>query len=161
MTSVYQKRKAYIKKYVVENRAKIRAYALAWKLKNRDSHLAKRAEYRRLNRDKIRAYRLAHPEQTAIINQKQRAKRNRIAIGDFSVIRAWEKKWRTKLFVTCYWCQKPIRANEAHSDHIAPVSKGGVHSIENLCISCASCNHQKYTSSVSEWNKKIIQPVLL
>ena len=47
----------------------------------------------------------------------------------------------------CLLCQNKITNNEErtpHVDHIQPLSKGGAHSMENLQITHASCNEQKW-----------------
>lgn len=43
----------------------------------------------------------------------------------------------------CYWCDNKIINNNYHIDHYIPLSKGGVHRLENIVISCPKCNMQK------------------
>lgn len=38
-----------------------------------------------------------------------------------------------------------------HLDHIIPWSRGGDHSLANLCVSCAPCNRSKGDKLISEW----------
>lgn len=42
----------------------------------------------------------------------------------------------------CYWCGDRCDKNH-HVDHYEPLSKGGEHEIDNLVISCPSCNLKK------------------
>lgn len=42
----------------------------------------------------------------------------------------------------CIVCKKLLR-NSYHIDHIMPIARGGIHSIENLQLLCASCNISK------------------
>lgn len=94
-------------------------------------------------------------------------KRNRDAVKDkapFGCKKAmlrWEKSWRDKPKVKCFWCLGLFRGSDCHVDHITPLSTGGRHSVENLCVSCADCNLKKSNTKLSEWNQKIAQPVLL
>jgi 5-methylcytosine-specific restriction endonuclease McrA len=46
---------------------------------------------------------------------------------------------------TCRYCGKNLRHNPSglHSDHIKPVSKGGLSTMANLQTLCASCNLSK------------------
>jgi len=63
----------------------------------------------------------------------------------------------------CQYCgvSTPIRligtnhANEPTIDHMTPLSRGGNHSAENLCLSCRDCNSIKGTMNYQEfmaWN---------
>lgn len=38
-----------------------------------------------------------------------------------------------------------------HLDHIHPWSKGGSHSVDNLCVACVSCNLSKSDKTLEEW----------
>jgi 5-methylcytosine-specific restriction endonuclease McrA len=42
----------------------------------------------------------------------------------------------------CYWCDIEI-VRQYHIDHIIPLSRKGTHTLNNLCISCVSCNLSK------------------
>lgn len=50
--------------------------------------------------------------------------------------------WARKAEKVCKWCG--VNCQESfHLDHIIPLSKGGSHTIKNLCISCPTCNVRK------------------
>lgn len=51
---------------------------------------------------------------------------------------------------TCTYCEKAI-AGQVHIDHILPLSRGGKHSINNLCASCQTCNASKGNRTLAEW----------
>jgi len=42
----------------------------------------------------------------------------------------------------CYWCFSPLNGQH-HIDHFIPLSRSGSNTIENLVISCPSCNIKK------------------
>jgi len=55
----------------------------------------------------------------------------------------------------CWWCGKQL-AGKYHVDHRIPLSRGGSNNPENLCISCASCNHSKSDKLPSEWSDRLL-----
>ncbi len=58
---------------------------------------------------------------------------------------------RSKKSVRCYYCQNYFSGKKIHFDHLIPLSKGGPHSIENLCVSCPHCNQTKINKPIQEW----------
>ena len=76
-------------------------------------------------------------------------------------IKEWMTKWKSLKVVTCYWCQSKGSTKKYHADHIIPLAKGGLHSLDNLCISCASCNMQKSAKMPSEFVMTLTSPTLL
>lgn len=44
---------------------------------------------------------------------------------------------------TCYWCNAKLMKGDIHLDHYTPLSKGGLHTISNLVLSCSKCNLKK------------------
>lgn len=56
-------------------------------------------------------------------------------------------------FAFCYYCSKKVSTKSIHFDHIIPLSKGGPHSVDNLCVSCAECNMQKHDNPIEKWVK--------
>ena len=53
----------------------------------------------------------------------------------------------------CVYCGEA--AGPFHFDHIIPVSRGGRTVIENLAISCKTCNLEKGASTPEEWMLRI------
>lgn len=43
----------------------------------------------------------------------------------------------------CYWCNTSIGELTASPDHYIPLAKGGKHSIDNIVLTCLSCNLSK------------------
>jgi hypothetical protein len=77
------------------------------------------------------------------------------------VIAKWEESWRSRPSAKCYWCSKRFKVSQCHTDHILALSIGGLHEIENLCVSCSDCNVAKSNKPLSEWNREVSQPALL
>lgn len=109
----------------------------------------------------VRKHKKEHPELYKTIEYARRAKKRGTAYSsDQSLIVKWEREWRKKRRVRCNWCRGSFSPKKCHLDHVTPLSKGGKHSIENVCISCQPCNNQKHAKSLEAWNAKLAQPVL-
>jgi HNH endonuclease len=53
----------------------------------------------------------------------------------------------------CVWCRTPISYRSVHAtlDHIRCRSHGGADALDNLVLSCASCNHRRANAPASSW----------
>ena len=131
----------------------------------RDKYLAEyyRTNYR-TNRELIlarqRQYRKDHPESHRRRNAKRRAVKKNAPIGDLAAIVNWESTWRSGKTVACHWCRKRVKTSDVHVDHVVPLSKGGAHDVENMCVACAKCNLSKHAKSPDVWNSELSQPLL-
>jgi 5-methylcytosine-specific restriction endonuclease McrA len=147
--------------------------------KHKPKILAAQKKYTSENEDAVKARKKAYraSNKTAIREGKKRwyllnkhiaiagANRRRVSIlkastGNPNTILTWEKSWRNKDVVRCYWCLDEFHPSLCAADHIHALSLGGSHSIENLCISCKACNSSKSFKSVSKWNSEIQSPTL-
>jgi 5-methylcytosine-specific restriction endonuclease McrA len=153
--------KAKDARYKATHRQKFDAYQAAYFL----AHRKQKQDYRRSHKHSVksanRRYSKSHPEVLRAIAAKRRAVKMQATIGDIKAIAKWEKRWRTKRPVTCYWCGKKNPGTECHADHVIPLRKGGAHSLANLVISCAACNRRKHDALLPAWNAKLKEPVLL
>ena len=159
MKAATARRRKYAQDYYLSHKAIYAQRDAAW----RKNNLARRSEitkrwYRKSkkNLEKRRAYNRKwyrdHPEYSAVKTLKRWALKRCAAINLRS-IKAFVKKIRSMDFATCYFCEKLVPTKGIHFDHIVPLTKGGQHSIENLCVSCPSCNHSKYNHTISSWIK--------
>jgi hypothetical protein len=53
----------------------------------------------------------------------------------------------------CVWCRTAISYRSVHAtlDHIRCRSHGGADALDNLVLSCASCNHRRANAPASSW----------
>lgn len=175
-----ESKRAYSRAYYAKNKALCLAMIADWKRRNKarilegdrrryaqnpSKFIAKYSARRAKNLAKYKAIdkasRKKHYARVLNENHKKRVRQRNQVVGDQKVIIAWQKKWRRAASVTCYWCKKKFRGSRCVLDHILPIAKGGPHSIENVCISCPSCNGMKNAKSLEAWNEKLVQPVLL
>jgi hypothetical protein len=62
---------------------------------------------------------------------------------EYKLIKKWSDEWHTKAAVVCCWCGGTFSPSQCHIDHVIPLSRGGLHLMANVAISCASCNFRK------------------
>ena len=138
----YEKNKESItkrcKEYYINNKQVKKEYAE----RNRDKINAKRREYyfnnKNLFREKQREYRKT--EKGKIVHKNSINKRRaKIRVGR---VRTEDLQLLIKNSKTCYWCNTKLN-NDYHIDHYIPLSKGGIHTIDNIVISCPDCNLEK------------------
>ena len=166
----------YNAEYRAANKSKLDAYMKGWYRRNkdaltarnkaryeasRDAYLAQKREYYIKNRDAIRAKKKTNREPSRRNEDIRRARKSGATVGDLRLIAEWEKRWRRKPLVRCYWCRSDIKPAVATRDHLVPLSRGGEHSASNLVVSCGSCNSKKHARPLDKWNATLEQPVLL
>jgi 5-methylcytosine-specific restriction endonuclease McrA len=120
---------------------KRQAYARAYYQKHKE-RLKKRC-IERYQENKPRAYEYA---------QKRRALKMKATVN-LKSISEFRSRVKSKPFIACYYCEKIVSTKAIHFDHIVPLIKGGSHSVENLCVSCPTCNLTKNASTIKTWFK--------
>ncbi len=168
----------YDRQWRLANPEKVKAYAREWKRQHKDVIKTRAAEYDkrpsvkarkkkyRQEHPEIRAaekarYKKRHPDKIRAAKSARRARKIAATIGDIRIIRDWESTWRRKRSVKCYWCGGQSPGKTCHADHIVPLFRGGEHSINNLCVSCKTCNLKKGPKDPATFNKTLVQPLLL
>lgn len=58
----------------------------------------------------------------------------------------------------CFYCEKILEFNKSTVDHIKPRCRGGSNDIENLVMSCKSCNSAKSFTDKPTYKKFINWP---
>jgi len=58
----------------------------------------------------------------------------------------------------CRYCGKAVNNDSMVYDHIVPVSRGGLTTIDNLVVSCRTCNGIKGASLVEELGWRLLHP---
>jgi 5-methylcytosine-specific restriction endonuclease McrA len=144
-----EKKRAWDKRYAAENVEKLRV--------SRNAQYAKNPQGQAI---RAKRYSLKHPEVGRRASLKYRARKKKATIGDTNLITEWEATWKLKRTVSCYWCRKRIKTSAAHVDHVVPLSKGGEHSVDNLCVSCEKCNLTKQAKLPEDFVKTMKQPPL-
>jgi 5-methylcytosine-specific restriction endonuclease McrA len=61
----------------------------------------------------------------------------------------WWKRKRAKGI--CFYCKRKFPARELTMDHIVPVSKGGKSTKNNVVPCCKTCNSEKKSRLLMDW----------
>jgi 5-methylcytosine-specific restriction endonuclease McrA len=140
---VAKKMAAYHRKTYSSNRAillaKTKAYAQAHPEVRRKCYL----NYKARHPDRYRAYIRAQ-------NTRRRAVVRGAEVKDGGRVNRLIQKWRQAKQFTCYYCGNSFGIRSLEVEHIVPISRGGMHTVENICKSCPKCNSSKHTKPISK-----------
>lgn len=131
-------RKAYRQKYNRENRDAIRAQCRAYYEQNTDAVKAKSRDWAKANPDKQTAY-----------AKKKRAGRTGYVSPEAWLAICAEHDNR------CAYC---LQRAPLTQDHFLPISRGGLHQIENIVPACQSCNSRKHNRLVFDFVPQMVSP---
>ena len=127
--------------YANLNKDAASARAKAWRDKNKDHCKTSKRKWKQANRELLR-----------VKNHNRRALQRK-ASTNLKGIKEFFIATKAKKFVICYYCEQRIESSDCHFDHIVPLARGGQHSVDNLCVSCAHCNISKNATFVQSWKK--------
>lgn len=143
------------KKYLIKNREKILKLQKTYYFKNRESLLMQKKEYYELNIDKIQKYGKKYRQTIGFkisTKNSNHIRRSQKKIGDVKTLQLIELQQNAKV---CYWCKCSLKSVKVHIDHYTPLSKGGLHTLSNLVVSCQSCNNKKHAKDPLEFANSI------
>lgn len=121
------------------------AYMRGYYLKNREKVLSRLKAWRDRNIVKVRA-------QTNARWHKRRAL-EKLAAKNLEQLKEYVQETRLKPNFVCYYCEQTFPISKLHFDHVVPLSKGGPHSVDNLCTACEYCNCSKGHKMLTDWIK--------
>lgn len=129
------------------HRERVRDAQRRYHARNADAINEKQRAWRKDNsetaREQDRKWKRANPHKVREADARRRAVEMGARTGDRRAYAAFVKWAREAPVVRCYWCHKPTKRTSRHLDHIVPLARGGADAVENLCVSCASCNIRK------------------
>lgn len=125
------------------NRKRIKAYNADYYAKNRESEIAR-----------CLAYVKAHPEVDAAIKQRREARKRDVVCehGLKCVTSAFMKMIRES---GCLYCGG---SGPGHADHFVPLSRAGLHCVENIVPACVHCNTSKHAMDPYDWLAGLQRP---
>lgn len=131
------------KTYYFKNKQVIASKAKVYRAENKET-IAKRVKlYSDKNKEKIalhiKLYRQT-PKGKLAHNNTNYKRRSTTKQGDVTTQQLLELQQSVK---HCYWCGISLKKVKIHIDHYVPLSKGGLHTLSNLVVSCQNCNCSK------------------
>lgn len=126
-----------------EYRAHQAELAKLWVKNNIDRVRANHRRWRKENKEKLRPYAIHH-------TYVRRARQRQNTINPQSIL-IFVRGIKSRPTAICYYCKKTVSTKRIHFEHIIPLAKGGSHSVENLCVSCAPCNMHKHDKLIQDW----------
>lgn len=143
--------RTYSRKYYEEHKEHCLETVKTYRSKNRDEVLQKQREWYERNcesvKKKAKEWSKNNPDKATEYNRKKKA-RKRNQLGSFS---PWMiRYYRYVQQDTCFYCDADI-SKEYQLEHMAPLSRGGLHCWTNTCLACRDCNFHKHTKTVEEF----------
>lgn len=111
------------------------------KYQNKDKNTIAVKRYRDKNRE---AYLLQHREHQY---RRRMQAGKRLAPGSIKDVICDEQ---------CFYCNAYVEYSKRTIDHLTPLSRGGTHTVDNLVMSCGSCNSSKHNLTYEEYMEKIL-----
>ena len=157
--------KAASKVYIETHKEEIRKRNQRHYQENHDYHIQRKRKYNKEKRKQIAQHKQKYYVQNRereLARCKKWAKENPEKAAQKTMKRAAIKKSRTIGCVdytkilerdgyVCHICGGNVPPEELHFDHIIPLSRGGVHSEENIAVSHAVCNMRKSNKTLDEY----------
>lgn len=131
-----EKYKERANKHYEDNLEAKKDYAREYQQKNIQSAIARISQWKRDNPEKTRSY-----------SENRRARKK---VGGGVVSPTDIKNIYLKQEGLCFWCKTEVNENY-HLDHLIPLSRGGLHIIDNMAITCPRCNVVKNKKTPDEF----------
>lgn len=137
----------YNKDFYLANKEEMNESSKKFFQDNPSYHVERYRKHKKRILANMKKYRKAHPEFIRTLWHKRRA-REKNAEGSFTkeqIEALYEEQDEL-----CAYCDVPLNGNY-HIDHVQPLSRGGSNFIENIVISCPTCNLSKGSKTLEEW----------
>lgn len=140
----------YKTEWRLRNKTHIETYQVKWLDENPNYHKNWYQENKDYRAEYDRDWKLSNPEKKREYGRRRRAlKKSKVG---FMPENYEQLLWESQKGI-CYYCQEALV--EFHLEHKVPLSRGGAHDFENVCLSCPSCNVRKHIKTEKEFVKQL------
>lgn len=123
---------------------------------NPDIEFKKQQRYRETHKEQLylkgKKYREEHLDY--FYNKARERKLSQKKVSDGTVTLEYEHFLFDEQNGKCAYCGCDLNESGKHLDHIIPISRGGLHTINNVHWTCPTCNMSKGDKLEDEWLKK-------
>lgn len=141
-----ERKAEYNKAWREANKERVTEYKKAWNKTNAE----RKAEYdkgwyeanREREAERIKAWQKANPDKCRAYSQARRALELEALVDNDITVTGLRELYDD----LCFYYLDPLYFDvpfAVHVDHLIPLSKGGEHSWNNVCLACATCNLTK------------------
>lgn len=133
-----------------ERRAQVNAKVQAWRETHREQHRRVTREWYAAHAEETRTKKIAtyHADPEPFLARNQLRKARRLAAVCDHGSACVTPEFLTALYAAaCVYCGAPA----AEADHFYPLSRGGLHCVENLVPACFECNRSKHAADPHDW----------
>jgi len=141
-----------MKTYRIESKDKITETTRKYWQRNKHKKAEYGKRYRERHSAELKEFRIRNRNKRTEYQRKRKAREKEV------LIKATQEEINKLIRDSnniCFWCDNYTET--IHIDHIYPLTKGGEHSINNLCVSCPSCNLRKSDKDPEVWLDEILE----
>lgn len=143
------------KQYYISNKEEMKEKARIVYHNTKEESRARHKLYTQKNRSELLAKKRAYNKTDAAKLSSINSNNKRRAIIKDGNVTTEQLANLYKTEKNCYWCKCKLEKNNTHLDHFYPLSKGGKHTLNNLVLTCVSCNLSKYNKDPLDFAKEI------
>lgn len=105
---------------------------------------------RKCMRKKVAAHTKANPDKVAERFKRRRAQE--LAAGNNYNKESLRLQLRIYQRELCFYCKEKI-SDIGELDHMLPIARGGLDTLENIALACNKCNKEKHNKSIDEYRE--------
>lgn len=142
--------KESMKRWYQKHREAVLERNKAWRSRNLEKVRERSQAYYAANKETRRAYaKNWRKNNLETVREQSHIKKDRIRKASTGVPVRKREIYEREAGI-CWLCGKFLEYDDATTDHVVPLSRGGIHDPSNVRIACPTCNQKKYNHIITE-----------